>query len=798
MSQQLPEQTYELTSLQESLLLRAQYDPRARTLDVGQVVAALPAGLTADDLREAAAGLMARRPDLLARIGHDTTGKPVRTLVPGAPLPWTEHPEVDVDEVAAMEWERGFDVEAGEEPLLRFALARTEGGGEALVLTAHRAILDTVGLHSLLTGLLARDPRAAAAQLATAVASTDADASADADIWRTELAGPLEPCLLGRQTGAASPRSEVLPVSLTRETAERLAALATRLSSSTSAVYQGIWAVVCARMTERQDVVIGLGGNDLPIRVTLGAHPGVRDVIGSVTRFHERVADHLDISGPALRRATGVQSELFDTAVLVDDCRWDDGVRLRQSTHHAITVIARTGRATPVLELVYRTDRFTASEARATADLLSHAVQAVTANAEVLVSDIDWLGDELRRELAVDYNETAIFLPEGPLHSLFAAQAARTPDAVALHCAGRTLTYAALDAAANRFAHTLTRLGVRPGDSVALYQDRSLEFVIAVLAVLKRGATYVPLDPRQPADRLRWMIEDTGVGIVLTDRDPVEVAFAGAARVLAVQEIAATAADEPRTAPELDVHPDQVAYVMYTSGSSGTPKGVATTHRNVVELALDPCWAAERHSRVLAYSPLAFDSSTYELWVPLLWGGRAVILPSQKIDSHELARTIEQHGITALYFTTALFDAIAQEAPRSLASVREIWTGGDVLSTVALRRVLDACPDTTVVHVYGPTETTVFCSYESFGPHRREVAGLTLGVPMANTAMYVLDAELRPAPPGLVAELYVAGTHLARGYLNRPGLTSERFVASPFGPPGSRMYRTGDLVRWRH
>ncbi|MDG4861850.1 amino acid adenylation domain-containing protein, partial [Streptomyces sp. T-3] len=692
------------------------------------------------------------------------------------------------------QWERGFDIGSGAEPLLRFALAGTEADGHTLVLTAHRAVLDTTGLHSLLAALLAGAPDATPVrQQAPAIA---AHAEADEDIWRAELAGPLEPCLLGRQTGAATPHSKVLPVRLTAAAAEGLAALPARLGVRAEAVHQGIWALVCARLTGRQDVVLGMGGDDLPLRVTVSPHAEVRDVIGAVARFHERVAGHLAIAGPAMRAAADAQSDLFDTAVLVDNCPWGSGVQVRQSTHHAATVIARTGESVCTLELAYRTDRFTADGARATADLLARAVQAVTADPATLVDAIDWLGDDLRRQLVVDYNQTTATLPEAPLHTLFAAQAARTPDAIALHCAERTLTYAALDSDADSLAYTLSGLGVRPGDSVALHQDRSLEFVTAMLAVLKCGAAYVPLDPRHSAERLRWIVADTGVRIVLTDRDPDEAAFAGAARVLPVHEVLAAAADGARTAPEAGTHPDQVAYVMYTSGSSGTPKGVANTHRNVVELALDPCWNAERHSKVLAYSPLAFDSSTYELWVPLLHGGQAVILPDRNIDSGELARTIEEHAITAVYFTTALFDAIAQESPRSLAGVREIWTGGDVLSPVALRRVLDVCPNTTVVHVYGPTETTVFCSYESFGPHRREVEGLTLGVPMANTRMYVLDEGLRPAPPGVVAELYVAGTHLARGYLNRPGQTSERFVADPFGPPGSRMYRTGDLVRW--
>ncbi|WP_333765261.1 AMP-binding protein, partial [Streptomyces sp. IBSBF 2390] len=224
---------------------------------------------------------------------------------------------------------------------------------------------------------------------------------------------------------------------------------------------------------------------------------------------------------------------------------------------------------------------------------------------------------------------------------------------------------------------------------------------------------------------------------------------------------------------------------------------MANTHRNVVELALDPWWGVEgRHARVLAYSPLAFDSSTYELWVPLLSGGTAIVLPAPKLDIAELASAITEHRATAVYFTTALFDAMASEAVGALAGLREIWTGGDVLSAPALRRVLEECPETTVVHAYGPTESTVFCSYQVFGPQERSVERLHLGVPMANTRMYVLDEGLRPVVPGVVGELYVAGSHLAWGYVGRPGLSSERFVADPFGPAGERMYRTGDLARW--
>ncbi|MFJ4480330.1 AMP-binding protein, partial [Streptomyces xanthochromogenes] len=282
------------------------------------------------------------------------------------------------------------------------------------------------------------------------------------------------------------------------------------------------------------------------------------------------------------------------------------------------------------------------------------------------------------------YNNTAVRLPEGALHELFAAQAARTPDVTALVCEGHELSYRALDRAADTLAHRLRTRGVRPGDAVGLFQDRSLGYVVAVLAVLKAGGAYVPLDPRQPEERRAFILADTGAVLLLTDRDEHDTAFAGTVPVLRLTDDVTEPAEH---APplQLPVHADQLAYVMYTSGSSGTPKGVANTHRNVVELALDPWWGAgERHRRVLAYSPLAFDSSTYELWVPLLSGGTAIVLPAPKLDIAELAAALTEHRATAVYFTTALFDAMASEAVGALAGVEEIWTGGDVLSAPAL------------------------------------------------------------------------------------------------------------------
>src|SRR5439155_5168881 len=253
-----------------------------------------------------------------------------------------------------------------------------------------------------------------------------------------------------------------------------------------------------------------------------------------------------------------------------------------------------------------------------------------------------------------------------------------------------------------------------------------------------------------------------------------------------------TQADPPAVA----VHPDNLVYVEYTSGSTGVPKGVAVRHRDVVALASDPRFGGGAHERVLVHSPLAFDASTYELWVPLLRGGQVVVAPPSDVDVDTLRRMIGEHGVTGLWLTSGLFRMVAQDAPDCLAGLREVWTGGDVVPAGAVRRVLAACPGLVVVDGYGPTETTTFATSYRMPDAGSVPDAVPIGPPIANMRVYVLDALLRPVPVGVPGELYIAGAGLSRGYLGRPGLTAQRFVACPFGAAGERMYRTGDVVRW--
>ncbi|MFE3175243.1 amino acid adenylation domain-containing protein, partial [Amycolatopsis sp. NPDC059235] len=372
------------------------------------------------------------------------------------------------------------------------------------------------------------------------------------------------------------------------------------------------------------------------------------------------------------------------------------------------------------------------------------------------------------------------------LPELFAAQARSAPDAVAVDGAAR-LTYAELADEAGRLAAYLLRLGLRAEDRVGVLAERSAGLIVAELAVVTAGGAYVPLDRRAPDSRLRTLLVEAGVTVLLTD-DPVRAAEIHSGQI-AVLGRPLPEADFPSAA----VHPDNLAYLVHTSGSTGTPKGVAVRHRDVAALAADRRFAGDAHRRVLLHSPAAFDASTYEMWVPLLTGGTVVVAPPGDLDVESLREVLSQYGIGAVWLTAGLFRVVAQEAPDCFQGVREVWTGGDVVPAGAVRRVLRACPGVTVVDGYGPTETTTFAT--AHAAQSADVTAMPIGRPLDDVRAYVLDDVLNPVALGEPGELHLGGAGLARGYWARPGATAEKFIADPL-VPGERMYRTGDVVRW--
>ncbi len=382
------------------------------------------------------------------------------------------------------------------------------------------------------------------------------------------------------------------------------------------------------------------------------------------------------------------------------------------------------------------------------------------------------------------------------VHGRFARVVARTPDAIAVSSSAENVTYAELDERANRIARRLLGLGVRREDPVMVLQERSVDMVASILGIVKAGALYLPLHSAYPLQRLQWIADSVGKPVLLADAIMAERGLPEVPTVVFVDsdaELPALMVTDPKVKAGLD----HLVHVLYTSGSTGDPMGVAVTHRGVLGLALDSCWDGGGQERILMLAPYAFGVSTYELWVPLLRGGQLVLAPPGRLDVGTLRRLITEHQISAVHVTAGLFRVVADEAPEVFSGVAEVLTGGDVISAKAVQQVLRACPHTVVRATYGATEMSSFITNSPMRAPYSMGRTVPVGRGMDNTALYVLDERLKPLPAGEVGDLYVAGDRLARGYYRRPEVTAERFVADPFDGPGQRMYRTGDQVRMR-
>ncbi|HEV7589937.1 MAG TPA: amino acid adenylation domain-containing protein, partial [Longimicrobium sp.] len=370
------------------------------------------------------------------------------------------------------------------------------------------------------------------------------------------------------------------------------------------------------------------------------------------------------------------------------------------------------------------------------------------------------------------------------------------PHAVALEFEGATLTYAELDARATRLARRLRALRVGVESRVGVCAGRSLELVVALLAVLKAGAAYVPLDPAYPRERLAGMIEDGGVRLVLAQARAAE-RLPASVRVEPLDRAEADAAHESAAPFESGAAPGSLAYVLFTSGSTGRPKGVMVPHRAVARLLEGGAWCRYAPDETfLQFVPIAFDVSTFEIWGPLSCGARLVLHPPHTPSLGELAAFVQAHGVTTLWLTSGLFHPMADAHPEAFAGVRYLLSGGDVVSPAHVRRVLGANPRLTFVNGYGPTEVTTFTTCHVVREADEVGATVSIGRPLARTTAQLLDAALRPVAEDEEGELCAGGAGVARGYQGRPALTAERFVPDPFSAePGARLYRTGDRAR---
>jgi amino acid adenylation domain-containing protein len=362
-----------------------------------------------------------------------------------------------------------------------------------------------------------------------------------------------------------------------------------------------------------------------------------------------------------------------------------------------------------------------------------------------------------------------------------------------------SFTYAELNEKANQLARFLQQIGITPGSRVALCLNRSAEVIVSLLAILKTGAAYVPIDPSYPAPRLKYLVEDSAAPALLTNRALAAKLPELPTNVICIDaDWAAIAIEDPSNLAH-DGSADDLAYVMYTSGSTGNPKGVLVPHRAVLRLVKNNDFASFSADEVfLQLAPLSFDASTFEIWGALLNGARLVIAAGERVTPEEIGREIADHGVTTMWLTAALFHLIVTEYLEILRPLRQLLAGGDSLSLTHVRRVCQELPHLKLINGYGPTENTTFTCCHSITLESTAQGNVPIGRPIANTRIYLLDAQRTPVPVGVAGELYAAGDGVALGYLNAPELTAQKFLTHTFANGVTeRLYRTGDLARYR-
>ncbi|WP_040631876.1 non-ribosomal peptide synthetase, partial [Mycobacterium colombiense] len=811
-----------LTPLQQGLLFHATATQGAADVYAVQLTITLRGALDSQRLHRAVHTVITRHPNLAARFDSEF-GDPLQ-IVPAAPdLAWqyVEIRDGDVEErvYQLCAAERVAARSLGEEPPFRTALIRTAGDEYRFVLTVHHIVMDGWSLPVLLREIFAcyygsRLP-AVAPYRSFVTWLADRDLPAARLAWREALDGFDTPTLVGPAgRGELGPRG-VAELHLSAETTCALSELARSCRTTVNTVLQGAWAQLLMLQTGQRDVafgtavsgrpadlpgaesMVGLLINTVPVRARVTAITTVAELLNQLQRAHNDTLEHQHLALNEIHRITG-HDQLFDSLLVYENYPVDAAtlsaagdLTATAFTSHEYNHYPLSLQAVPGDELSLRVefdaDVFDAAAIDKLTTRLRRLLVAMAADPARPVAALDVLDDTERAELARWGNRAALSGPAGAaasLPELFAAQVTRVPGAVAVTFEGRSMTYRELDEASNRLAHLLLDQGVGAGDVVALLFPRSAEVIVAMLAVLKAGAAYLPIDPALPETRIGFMIDDAAPTAAIGTTE-LRSRLAGFA--LPVIEVGGTVApDHPNAALPAPAAAN-VAYVIYTSGTTGVPKGVAVTHRNVTQLlpALHAALpAAGVWSQCHSYG---FDVSIQEIWGALAGGGRLVIVPESVTRSpDELHALLIAERVSVLSHTPS---ALAALSPQHLDTALII--GGEPCPPALADRW---APRRVMINAYGPTETTVDAVLSA--PLAAGGGAPPLGSPVSGAALFVLDGWLRPVPAGVIGELYVAGAGVAVGYARRAGLTASRFVACPFGGVGARMYRTGDLVRW--
>ncbi|WP_164021359.1 non-ribosomal peptide synthetase, partial [Pyxidicoccus trucidator] len=797
---------------------------------------------------------LVRRHEALRTTFREDQGSPIQVISPPVPfevdqvdLSGREDREAEALRLAGEHAVRPFDLGTG--PLLRALLLRLSAEQHLLQLNMHHIVSDgwsmsvlvremavfyqafRAGKPSPLPELPLQYPDVALWQRSWMQGEL---LDKQLNHWKQRLTGApqvLELPTDQRRPSVQTFRGAVVPVRLSRALSDKVNAYSRKEGATPFMALLGAWQAVLARYCGQDGFIVGspIAGrrfaemegligffvNTLALRARLEGNPSFRELLSRVREETIGAQAHQDVPfeklvealapgrsldrtplfqvlfalqnapPPALNSAgLSIQVMLLENSV----AKFDLELSLEESPD------GFSG------QLTYNTDLLLPATAQRLSRLYVGFLETLLSRPEEPFHRLPLLSEDERRTVLVDFNRSPSSFPgDSTLVDGFSRVVAQHSDSVALEFAEQRLTYSQLDARSNQLAHLLIARGVRPDAPVALALERSVELIVSLLAILKAGGAYLPLDTSYPPERLAQMVEDAQPVLLLTHSAlKASLPASDSLPLLLVDEV--DSSSQPVHSPAVALSPQHLAYIDFTSGSTGRPKGVAVSHRNVLRTVCDAPYAdVSAGQSFLLIAPISFDASTLEVWGPLLNGGRLVVFPpTSPSDLDALASVLQQHSVSTLHLTSGLFSQMVETHLHGLKSVKQLLTGGDVVSAPHVRRVVDELR-IPVTACYGPTEGTLFTSCFRMTSVQQVPASIPIGTPITATQVYLLDPHGQPVPAGVPGELFIGGEGLARGYVRRPDLTAERFLPNPFSPtPGARMYRTGDLARWRH
>ena len=859
MTDQNHNEVYELTPTQQAMLIYSLYAPQSKAY-FEQACYSYQGPLDASAFAEAWQQVIDRHAILRTSFSWDDSERLSQIIHPQAALPfqeedWRELSDFEqherLEDFLTGDSDRGFDL--AKAPLVRLTLLRTRDDAYWIVVSNHHIILDGWSMSlvrnevSQLYQKLAHNkqvdlkPAHQFGEYLKWLNSQNPDESEN--FWRHELAGFVAPNNLPIDEAAGQlpgpdenfdEKQVFLPASLT----EAIKLCAKRHHLTMSTLVQGAWAVLLSRYSLTDDVVfgitvsgrpyelpgiesiVGLLINTLPVRIKLEPDESCLSCIKKVGSRVAGLLEHEHSSLKQIQEWSNVPRNLplFETLLVFENFAGfgssldlDGAIRLSSShlsrTNYPLTLVVDPG-AQLGLQIVYHRSRFAADAIDRILAHLSTILESMASDVEQPIASLQLLTEAETRTVLVDWNSTAKEFPDTqPITRLFEQQVELTPEAIAVMHEDRQSSYAELNARANQLAHYLKELGVGRESLVGICVERSIEMLVAVLATLKAGAAYVPLDPAYPKDRLAFMLNDSGIRVLLTQDRLLQLLpdYSGTIALLDKDTRVINAYDTENLTEAANA--DDLAYVIYTSGSTGNPKGTMIEHRSLVNLTLAAAneYAISPSDRVLQFASLSFDTSAEEIFPALTRGASVVLRTDSMLSSAEdFLRSCGEFGVTVLDLPTAYWHELTDELVAhnlSLpAGLRLVILGGEEALPERLANWHERVGDVVqLINTYGPTETTVVATMCDLSARKKAPAGEgPIGRPIQNTVVYVLDRLLRPVPVGVPGELYIGGAGVARGYLNQPQLTAEKFIASPFGDKRAlRLYKTGDVVRYQ-